>query len=89
MVCLFDETFERCLKTFSIKRSALTEESRGTLIAESPAVRSAVLGHGHILIGTKNGEILELEKSGPVTLLIQVELLLLILAFDSHLMAGR
>lgn len=72
VVCLFDETFERCLKTFSVKRSALTAESRGTLVSELPSVRSTVLAHGHILIGTTNGEILELDKSGPITLLVQV-----------------
>ena len=72
VVCLYDEVFDRCLKSFPIKRSSLTPSSRGTLIAESPAVRSAVLGHGYILIGTKNGEVLELDKSGPITLLVQV-----------------
>lgn len=72
VVCLYDETFDRCLKSFPVKKSSLTADSRGTLVTESPAIRSAVLGHGHILIGTKNGEILELEKSGPITLLVQV-----------------
>ncbi|MEQ2207368.1 hypothetical protein XENOCAPTIV_011251, partial [Xenoophorus captivus] len=33
------------------------------------------LGHGHILVGTKNGEVLEIEKSGPMTLLVQVGVL--------------
>jgi len=72
VVCLYDENFDRCLKNFPVKRSSLTSESRGTLVSDSPAIRSAVLGHGYILIGTKNGEILELEKSGPITLLAQV-----------------
>ena len=89
LVCLFDETFERCLKTFSVKRSALTTESRGTLVSDLPAVRSAVLGHGFILVGTKDGEILELEKSGPVTLLVQVSVTITMtahfLARDPHL----
>lgn len=50
----------------------MTPDSKGTLVSDLPAVRTAVLGHGHIIVGTKNGEILQIEKSGPITLLIQV-----------------
>ena len=39
---------------------------------DNPSIRAISLGHGHILVGTKNGEILEVDKSGPVTLLVQV-----------------
>lgn len=44
----------------------------GLLLEDNPSVRAISLGHGHILVGTKNGEILEVDKSGPVTLLVQV-----------------
>lgn len=75
IVCLYDEAFDRCLKSFPIKRASLSPVSRGTLVSDLPAIRSCVLGHGHILIGTKNGEILQLDKSGPVTLLVQVSII--------------
>jgi hypothetical protein len=31
-----------------------------------------VLGHGHILVGTVNSEILEISKEGPMNVLVQV-----------------
>ncbi|CAH1792746.1 unnamed protein product [Owenia fusiformis] len=71
MVALWDETFERCLKTYAIKRSSLTPGTRGVLVQELPAVRAIILGHGHILVGTKNSEVLEIDKSGPINILIQ------------------
>ena len=46
--------------------------SPGLLLEDNPSIRAITLGHGHILLGTKNGEILEIDKSGPMTLLVQV-----------------
>lgn len=46
--------------------------STGLLLEDNPSIRAISLGHGHILVGTKNGEILEVDKSGPITLLVQV-----------------
>ncbi|KAF7251683.1 Echinoderm microtubule-associated protein-like 5, partial [Varanus komodoensis] len=71
IVALWDDTFERCLKTYAIKRAALAPGSKGLLLEDNPSVRAISLGHGHILAGTKNGEILEVDKSGPITLLVQ------------------
>uniref|UniRef100_G1KN37 EMAP like 5 n=1 Tax=Anolis carolinensis TaxID=28377 RepID=G1KN37_ANOCA len=71
IVALWDDTFERCLKTYAIKRAALAPGSKGLLLEDNPSIRAISLGHGHILVGTKNGEILEVDKSGPVTLLVQ------------------
>lgn len=45
----------------------------GLLLEDNPSIRAITLGHGHILVGTKNGEILEIDKSGPMTLLVQVQ----------------
>jgi len=72
VIGLWDEQFERCLKTYTLKQEALAEGSRGMLMRDTPAVRAIVLGHGRILVGTKNGEILEVDKAGPITLLTQV-----------------
>ncbi|KAG8014924.1 Echinoderm microtubule-associated protein-like 6 [Nibea albiflora] len=71
VVELWDDMFERCLKTYAIKRAALSPTSKGLLLEDNPSIRAITLGHGHILLGTKNGEILEIDKSGPMTLLVQ------------------
>uniref|UniRef100_A0A4W5P4Z4 EMAP like 6 n=1 Tax=Hucho hucho TaxID=62062 RepID=A0A4W5P4Z4_9TELE len=71
VVELWDDMFERCLKTYAIKRSSLSASSKGLLLEDNPSIRAITLGHGHILVGTKNGEILEIDKSGPMTLLVQ------------------
>ncbi|XP_069772417.1 echinoderm microtubule-associated protein-like 5 isoform X2 [Narcine bancroftii] len=71
VVVLWDDTFDRYLKMYGIKRSALAPGSKGLLIEDNPSIRAITLGHGHVLVGTKNGEILEIEKSGPITLLVQ------------------
>ncbi|XP_037097720.1 echinoderm microtubule-associated protein-like 5 isoform X2 [Syngnathus acus] len=71
IVALWDDTFERCLKTYAIKRAVLAPGSKGLLLEDNPSIRAISLGHGHILVGTKNGEILEVDKSGPITLLVQ------------------
>nr|XP_046163640.1 echinoderm microtubule-associated protein-like 5 isoform X2 [Oncorhynchus gorbuscha] len=71
IVALWDDTFERCLKTYAIKRAVLAPGSKGLLLEDNPSIRAISLGHGYILVGTKNGEILEVDKSGPITLLVQ------------------
>ncbi|KAL1006209.1 hypothetical protein UPYG_G00069270 [Umbra pygmaea] len=71
VVELWDDMFERCLKTYAIKRSSLSASSKGLLLEDNPSIRAITLGHGHILVGTKNGEVLEIDKSGPMTLLVQ------------------
>ncbi|XP_061084047.1 echinoderm microtubule-associated protein-like 6 isoform X1 [Conger conger] len=71
VVELWDDMFERCLKTYAIKRAALSPGSKGLLLEDNPSIRAITLGHGHILVGTKNGEVLEIDKSGPMTLLAQ------------------
>jgi len=72
VVSLWDDQFERCLKTYAIKRSSLAAGTKGILLKDSPAVRAVVLGHGHILVGTKNSEILEITKDGVMNILLQV-----------------
>ena len=72
VIGLWDDQFERCLKTYSIKKASVSADSRGSLTSESPTVRAIVLGHGKILVGTKNGEIIEVDKGGPMNILTQV-----------------
>lgn len=57
----------------------------GLLLEDNPSIRAISLGHGHILVGTKNGEILEVDKSGPITLLVQVlSILICTFSFEVH-----
>ena len=72
VVGLWDDQFERCLKTYQIKRSALAQGTTGMLVQESPSVRAIVLGHGKILVGTNTGDVMEIDKAGPITILAQV-----------------
>ncbi|GFS05106.1 echinoderm microtubule-associated protein-like 6 [Elysia marginata] len=71
VVGLWDDQFERCLKTYQIKRSALAPNTAGVLVKESPSIRAIVLGHGKILVGTNSGEVMEIDKAGPMTILTQ------------------
>ncbi|XP_064621338.1 echinoderm microtubule-associated protein-like 6 [Lineus longissimus] len=84
IVGLWDEPFEKCLKTYSIKRSSLAPGSRGTLVVDSPSIRAVVLGHGHILVGTTNSEILEIAKTGPMNVLVQGHQELELWGLDTH-----
>ncbi|KAJ6667049.1 hypothetical protein lerEdw1_019052 [Lerista edwardsae] len=56
VVALWDDTFERCLKTYAIKRAVLSPGSKGLLLEDNPSIRAITLGHGHIL-GHMEGEV--------------------------------
>ncbi|XP_075902321.1 echinoderm microtubule-associated protein-like 6 [Nelusetta ayraudi] len=71
VVVLWDDMFDRCLKTYAVKRAALSPASKGLLLEDNPSIRAITLGHGHVLLGTRNGEVLEIDKSGLMTLLVQ------------------
>ncbi|KAF1375383.1 hypothetical protein PFLUV_G00219460 [Perca fluviatilis] len=58
VVELWDDMFDRCLKSYAIKRAALSPGSKGLLLEDNPSIRAITLGHGHILVGTKNGEVI-------------------------------
>lgn len=44
VVSLWDETFERCLKSYSLTNQSLTAESAGKLLEDNPSVRAINLG---------------------------------------------
>ena len=71
-VSLWDDSFERCLKTYPVQRTSLAQGTRGVLVKDNPAIRAVVLGHGHILVGTKAADVLEVTKDGVVSILVQV-----------------
>ena len=72
MIGLWDDQFERCLKTYAIKKDSISQDSQGLLTVNSPAIRAIVLGHGKILVGTMNGEIFEVDNAGPMSIIAQV-----------------
>lgn len=55
VVCLWDEEFTNCLKTYQLHSSAI--EGGGVLHSDLPPIRALVLGHGKILVGTRNSEV--------------------------------
>ncbi|XP_046848411.1 echinoderm microtubule-associated protein-like 6 [Xenia sp. Carnegie-2017] len=72
VIGLWDQNFSRCLKTYKIARSSLRSGIAScSLLADSPPVRAISLGQGKVLVGTTNSEILEIDKTGPITVLIQ------------------
>lgn len=73
-MCLYDETLEKCVKTYALKKAPLSAGSWGALSSEQPVVRSVALGEERILVGTLGGEVLELDRAGVVTLLTHVRL---------------
>ena len=73
IVSLWDDQFERNLKTYALRRNGLAPGTRGVLARDLPAVRAVVLGHGHILVGTKSSDVLEVSKDGVINILVQVK----------------
>ncbi|KAG7238574.1 hypothetical protein INR49_030847 [Caranx melampygus] len=75
IVALWDDTFERCLKTYAIKRAVLAPGSKDitqpVAVGRQPLHTCHIFGPWPYPGGTKNGEILEVDKSGPITLLVQ------------------
>lgn len=70
-VSLWNENFERCLKSYSITNQNLATTAYGCMLEDNPSIRAVTLGHGKVLIGTKNGEVLEVDKGGSITLITQ------------------
>ena len=58
VVCLWDETLTRCLKTYKLNKASLASgQPKDVLVYDNPAIRAVTLGQGKILVGTKNGEV--------------------------------
>ena len=55
VICLWDENFISCIKTYQLHSSAI--QGDGVLYSDLPPIRALVLGHGKILVGTKNSEV--------------------------------
>jgi len=44
VVCLWDENFEKCLRSYSLVNDNLSPGSRGKLLEDNPSVRAINLG---------------------------------------------
>ena len=56
-MCLWDEAFQNCLKTYDLTSTAITSGGGARLVVDHPPVRALALGQGKILVGTKNSEV--------------------------------
>ncbi len=58
---------------YNLTTSTLSKETKGILLKDNPAIRAICLAAKKILIGTKNGEILDIDKDGVMGVLVQVK----------------
>lgn len=70
IVEFWDDMFERCLKIYVIKRLVLLISLKGLFLEDNFLICVIMLGYGYILVGIKNGEILEIDKSGLMILFV-------------------
>lgn len=69
-VGLWDGTFSRCLKKYTISKADLLPESP-PLMHDRPTIRAVCLAQGKIVAGTANGEVVEVDKAGPIKVVVQ------------------
>uniref|UniRef100_T1JGP8 WD repeat-containing protein 55 homolog n=1 Tax=Strigamia maritima TaxID=126957 RepID=T1JGP8_STRMM len=65
-LCLWDEHMERCLRSYVISNKYLSPGWPGRLSHEQPPLRSCFLSHSKIIVGTKSGEIVQVDKDGLI-----------------------
>lgn len=66
-VILWSEEFGSILKKFNLSN----KDSNLVLLEDNPSIKSICLGFKKILVGTKNSEIIEIDKGGNMNVLIQ------------------
>ncbi|CAF1474328.1 unnamed protein product, partial [Adineta steineri] len=69
-VILWDLEFKKTIKTYEITNKYLDPTSRGKLTEDQTAIRAVAL-KGRIVIGTRGGEICEIEKDGRIRVAVQ------------------
>ena len=65
-VCLWNENFDKSLRSYSIEKSDSL-----SITGKLASIRAVKIGHGVIIAATKNSEVLEIDKSGAVAILVQ------------------
>ncbi|UJR29986.1 hypothetical protein I4U23_017533 [Adineta vaga] len=69
-VILWDPDFKKAIKTYELTNKKLAPDSRGFLTEETTAIRAVTLTR-RIVVGTRGGEICEIEKDGTIRIPIQ------------------
>ncbi|CAF1543885.1 unnamed protein product, partial [Adineta ricciae] len=69
-VMLWDPEFKKCIKTYELTNSKLAPDSPGRLTEETTVVRAVTLTR-RIVVGTRGGEICEIEKDGTIRVPVQ------------------
>lgn len=69
-IILWNSKFDQIHK-YNLNNSSLSEHSAGLLLHNNPSVRAISLADKKILIGTKNGEIIDIDKDGVMSIVIQ------------------
>lgn len=70
-IILWNSQFVQVHK-YTLNKSSLSKKSKGILLNDNPSVRAINFASKKILIGTKNGEIIDIEKDGSMNIVIQV-----------------
>ena len=70
LIILWNAQFSQIHK-YSLDKKSLSKESRGVLLSDCPSVRAISLASKKILIGTKNGEIIDIDKDGVMSIIVQ------------------
>ena len=70
-VILWSAQFAQIHK-YTINKKSLSKQSKGILLNENPSVRAISFASKKILVGTKNGEIIDIDKDGNMSIVTQV-----------------
>jgi microtubule-associated protein-like 6 len=69
-IVLWNGDFNQIHK-YTLNKASLSKKTRGTLLNDNPSIRAISLASKKILIGTKNGEILDIDKDGVMGIVVQ------------------
>lgn len=71
-IILWDEKFDEKMKhKYDLDKNSLSKQTKGVLLFDKPSVRAICYAYKKILIGTKNGEIIYIDKNGVISILTQ------------------
>ena len=71
IVILWDDQFKKQLKKYSVEMKSFGNSAKGKLSEDNPTIKAISLGFTKIVVGTLNGEIVEIDKDGVMNFLTQ------------------
>ncbi len=69
-IILWNSEFSQIHK-YILNKASLSKKSKGMLLSDNPSIRAISLASKKILIGTKNGEIIDIDKDGVMSIVVQ------------------